>query len=470
MKKLFSPAVRKLFLTVLTQGIILGLSVIAGFLLPGKMGPDNFGYWQIYLFYLTYLNLFGLGFNDGIALFYGGYYYKDLPFEKLRSAMKITCLFQFLLCVLGIGAVYLFVPAGIYRIIYLALVLNIPLTCLQCIILTTFLSVGKTELYNVINLILKVLTVGFYLCILAFGYRTAPGMILMDTLARLLITLVCFILGKDLLFGKCAPFSEGLKELVEKSKAGFFITLAIISSMLMPVLGRSVVEHCEPIGVYGIYSFAMSLLTIILSFTNVLGSVIFPLIKRMDEGEMTNSYSRFATICDTFVVLALFLYLPLMFIVNAFLPKYLPALDYLHFLLVMCIPLGRAQLLVTPFYKAKRYEKQLFVANVVGVLAMFVVLYGAYFLFESVVAVAIGSTVILTLWTFAAELYLNRETGLTPIIKKTLLQVITMTLFCIAGSFRAYLPFTIIYSLTVLLYLFFVRKDLLVLGKAYLKK
>ena len=470
MKFKISPAIRKLVLTVLSQGIILGLSVITGFLLPGKMGPENFGYWQIYLFYLAYLNLFGFGFNDGIALFYGGYYYKDLPFEKLRSAMKVACLIQALICAVGVGGVLLFFGSGIYRTIYLALVLNIPLTCLQCIILTTFLSVGKTELYNLINLILKVITVGFYLCILAFGYENAPSMILVDTLARLIITVVCFILGKDFLFGKSAPFSIGIKELAEKSRSGFLITIALISSMLMPVLGRTVIEHLEPIGVYGIYSFAMSLLTIILSFTSVLGTVIFPLIKRMDEGEMTKSYTKFSVICDSFVVLALFLYLPLMFIVTSFLQKYLPALDYLHFLLVMCLPLGRAQLLVTPFYKAKRYEKQLFFANVAGVVAMFVVLYGAYFLFQSVVAVAIFSTVILTLWTFVAEIYLNRENGVKPVIRQTVLQLMAMILFCIAGSLRSYVLFTLIYGAGVLLYFFLARKDLTSLYKTYLKK
>ena len=108
MSKLFSPTIKKLLITVVSQGIILGLSVITGFVLPSKMGPENFGYWQVYLFYLAYLNLFGLGFNDGIALFYGGFYYDDLPFARLRSSMRAVYLYQAIICVLGIGGVLTF--------------------------------------------------------------------------------------------------------------------------------------------------------------------------------------------------------------------------------------------------------------------------------------------------------------------------------------------------------------------------
>lgn len=451
MSKLFSPTIKKLLITVVSQGIILGLSVITGFVLPSKMGPENFGYWQVYLFYLAYLNLFGLGFNDGIALFYGGFYYDDLPFARLRSSMRAVYLYQAIICVLGIGGVLLFMDPGVYRTIYLALVVNIPLTCLQCIILTTFLSVGKTETYNYVNLVLKVLTVSLYLALIFGGYNDPVRMIGADTVARLIITVVCFVLGRKFLFGKAEPFKEGVKELFEKSKSGFLITIALIASMLMPVLGRMVVEKFEEIATYGIYSFAMSLLTIILSFTSVLGTVIFPLLKRMDEDEMLKSYSKFSTICDGFVTVALFLYLPLMFIVSNIMQKYIPALDYLHFLLAMCLPLGRAQLLITPYYKAKRYEKQLFYANLFGVAAMFAVLFGTYFIFKSVIAVAVGTTAVLTVWTFVAEMYLNRQNK-NQIIKQTLAQFVVMVSFCVAGSFKSYILFAAIYLVAVVTY------------------
>ena len=84
---------KKVVITVFTQAVILALSFITGFILPKIMGPEEFGYWQIYLFYLGYLNLFGLGLNDGIGLFYGGYEYERLPFQRIRASMRVFFLF-----------------------------------------------------------------------------------------------------------------------------------------------------------------------------------------------------------------------------------------------------------------------------------------------------------------------------------------------------------------------------------------
>lgn len=470
MNKLASQNIKKLLTAVISQGLILILSVITGFILPERMGPENFGYWQIYLFYLAYLNLFGLGFNDGIALYYGGYDYEKLPFEKLRSSIKIFSLYQIILLLLGAVFVLIFFKAPIYKAIYLALVFNISLTCIQCIVLTTFLSVGKTEIYNLISLLLKVLSVALYLALLFLKYTDPVRMICADTVARLVITVLCFILGRRFIFGKSSSYKEGFSELKEKSRYGFLITLALIASMLMPVLGRSVVEHFEPIGVYGIYSFAMSLLSIILSFTSVLGTVIFPLLKKMDPDEMSNNYVKFSVVCDTFIVVALFAYLPLMFIIKNIMVKYVPALDYLHLLLAMCIPLGRTQLLVTPFYKAKRFEKQLFWANIIGIISMFVVLIGLYMIFRNVIAVAIGTTIVLTMWTFFVEAYLYEERTKSVFLKQFFIQLFVMTGFCLAGLSKSYVLFTAIYSVVIVLYFVLEKNNLKILVKTLLKR
>lgn len=459
---------KKIIFTILSQGLILGLSVISGFILPEKMGPENFGYWQIYLFYLAYVNLFGLGFNDGIALFYAGYDYKKLPFQKLRSSMRIVYAYLAIVCVVGIGLVSIFAKDGIYQSIYTALVINIPLTCIQCIVFNVFLSVGKSEIYNILNLILKVLTVGLYLCMLFMQKVDPMSMVVVDTFARFVITVVCIYLGREFLFGKCDGFKVGWNELFEKCKSGLMITIAVISSMLMPMLGRYVVELYEPIATYGIFSFSMSLLSIILSFTSVVGTVLFPLLKRMQTDAMTECYFDFSFISDTFVTLALYMYLPLLFIIQNIMQKYIPALDYLYILLAMCIPLGRMQLLVMPYYKANRMEKELLYANLIGVVAMIGTLFSAYAIFKSVNVVAIGTTSVMVVWTFIAELFLHKKGELKQVYKQTIAEIFIIITFCVAGSMKSYVPFLIIYTISVLVY-FVCRKNNIIALKKYIK-
>lgn len=441
---------KKILMSIFTQAIILVISVITGFILPQKMGPDNYGYWQIYVFYLSYLNLFGLGFNDGFALFYGGYEYENLPFKKIRSAMKI--IYVYLIAVTVILFTFtLFVDDEIRQYIYKCLVLSIPLSCMLCIILTVFLSVNKTEIYNVVNLLTKFLAVSFYLILLYFGIVGAEPMMTADLFSRLIVVAICIFLGRDFLFGKSAPIKEGFNEFLEKSAAGINITFAIIASTLIPVSGRIVIEFNESIETYGIYSFAMSLLVIIMAFTTTAGTVAFPMLKKFNEKSLPKYYSKLSFACDSMISIALFAYIPLVFIIQNIMTKYISSLDYLYILLAMCIPLGKMQLLITSYYKVFRMEKAFLVANIIGVISMIGLTIITYSLFESIIEIAICTTLVLTIWTFATELYLVKKVDIPISYKDFKGSLIIMISFLFAASFKNPVTFIMIYLPVTLL-------------------
>ncbi len=445
--------IRKIIFAVLSQGLILGLSVVSGFILPQKVGPAQFGYWQIYLFYLNYVNLFGLGFNDGIALFYGGYNYDEMPFGRLRSAIRGITLYSLILSVLGVMVAVIASPSIIYSNIFIGLALNIPITVVQCIVLTTLLSVGKTEIYNVLSLLLKLISVIFYVVLIFADIANYFSLICSDILARAIITIACVIIGKELFFGKAESFKIGFRELFEKCKAGFLITLALIVSMFMPVMSRWIVERYEEIEVYGVYSFSMSLLTIILSFANVVGTVIFPFLKRMNPDEMKRNFSFISWICDAIISVSFFVYIPLMFLIQNVMIKYLPSLDYLPWLLAMCLPLSKIQLLITPYYKACRLEKQFFIVNLVGILLMGVGLFTVYLTTRSLKLLALTSALLLFVWEIVAQSYLKIKMNIKKDFILDALQLMVMCIFAFAGSFVSVWKFTAIYSIGLAIFI-----------------
>ena len=445
--------VKKIVITVFIQALIMGMSVITGFILPHKMGPEMFGYWQIYLFYLAYLNIVGLGFNDGIALFYGGYEYKDLPFKKIRSSMRFFYLY--LAVVTGI-LFFLFtqINNGIYRNIYQLLVLNVPLFCLQCVVLTVFLSVNRTGIYNIINFLTKFLAVSFYLVLVFSGITSYMPMMYADLLAKICITIVCVILGRKFLFGKAENIKVGLQEFQEKAKSGINITFAMIASTFIPLVGRVIIERNEPIAVYGMYSFAMSLLAIVMTFTSTAGTVVFPILKRLQVEKLPEYYVKFSFICNCLIYIALLAYIPLLYIIRIFMKDYIPVLEYMHILLVMCLPLGKMQLLLTSYYKAFRFEKSLFAANGIGVVTMLASTALSYQIFHSVISVAICTTIVLTLWTSLTELYLIKKMASQYSLKNTCIQVLMMLTFVVAGNLQNVLWFGMIYGSVLFVYFF----------------
>lgn len=436
---------KKIAVTVFTQAIILGLSLVTGFVLPKFMGPTMFGYWQVYLFYLAYLNLFGLGFNDGISLFYGGFEYKNLPFVRLRSGIRVIIIYLIALTGILFLAVS-FVKDSEMRVIYYALALSVPAICLQCIILTVFLSVNRTGIYNVLNFTTKGLSTLFFMFLIFFGITASRPMMYVDLGTRFIITIICIIIAREFIFGKVNIREIGIKEFAQKSKSGINITLALIASSFMPVAGRIVIEWNEPMSIYGMYAFAMSLLSIIIAFTNTAGTVIFPLLKRLKEDLLPGYYRKFSFVCDTLIYVALLAYIPAVLIIEYFMKDFLPVLDYMYILLVMSVPLGKMQLLLISYYKALRLERAFLFVNGAGILLMILSNLAVYGIFHSVLAVAVCTTVVLTIWCTMVERYLIKKMGSKMDLQIFIMQMLMMALFVIAGGFHNLYLFALLYG------------------------
>jgi O-antigen/teichoic acid export membrane protein len=274
-----------------------------------------------------------------------------------------------------------------------------------------------------------------------------------DLGVRVSLTAICIWLGKDFLFGPIESYRAGWNELFEKSKAGFKITMAIIASSLIPVMGRWVVGQMSTPTVYGVYSFSVSLLSVILAFTSVIGTVIFPFLKRLNAETLLREFPRFILASDSLVLLALFAYIPLVLILQLIMTEYLPVLEYLHILLAMCLPLGRIQLVIAPYYKAMRMEKTFLLVNLNGVACMFCATAGAYLITQSVYFVAVSTSLVMVIHSTVAERFLLKKIGKNFLWKHFFRQVCLMAVFILAASFKSIIAFIAIYSPFLIVFL-----------------
>lgn len=458
--KTIHSGIVKILLTLLTQAAIMALSVVTEFVLPNKMGSEMYGYWQIYLFYLSYIPLFGLGFNDGLTLFYGGKEYADLPYKKIRSAVRLFSVY-----LLAAAVICFFLSMAVFsgerRFIYEILSVSIPLVALQCVVLSVFLAVGRTSVYNGINFIAKAVAVAFYLVLIfVLGITASRQMIMADFAARFAVAALSIIIGRKFIFGHAEPARLGFGELSEKMRSGIKITLAALISQFIPVCGRLVVEWNEPVATYGKYAFAMSLLTVIMTFTSAAGSVFFPVLKKFDEQKLSSYYGIFSALYHALIYLALILYIPMLFIVRRFMKEYVPVLGYIHILLVMCVPLGKMQLILVAYYKAYRKERPLFISNLIGGACVLACTFAAYYLFRSVEAVAAATSAVMYLWTLGTEIYLTKKIG-APFDKKSCAaEIIMMAVFLGAAWGQDIVRFAAIYGAALVLYVIIFRKQI----------
>ena len=70
------------------------ISTLTGLLIPKLMGATQYGYWQLYVLYVTYVPYFHFGWVDGIYLREGGIDYNDLDKPKLHTQFWMYCIFD----------------------------------------------------------------------------------------------------------------------------------------------------------------------------------------------------------------------------------------------------------------------------------------------------------------------------------------------------------------------------------------
>ena len=76
--------------------IRLMISIILTLLLPKLLGVEEYSFWQLYLFYVTYTAYSSLGFCEGTYLKYGGKKYKELDGKVMASQFWTLAIYEVL--------------------------------------------------------------------------------------------------------------------------------------------------------------------------------------------------------------------------------------------------------------------------------------------------------------------------------------------------------------------------------------
>lgn len=459
-KTMLKSSVKKIGFALITQALILLCSLVTSLVVPKHMGTTQYGYWQIYYFYLNYINFITLGYNDGLVLKYGGKKREELPIERIRSANAIMCLLSIVVAVVGTIVINLIGISSHTKYIYTMLFLSMPFISISNIILSFFLALNRQEVYNKVNFWSRFLATAGY-CILLFsgiiGYRL---MVVVDYGIRVVIGVFCIFIGIYYIKGSKSSWKTGLQEVWENCGHGIYITIGTLLASFMPMAGRVVLQNSATIEEYGVFSFALSVLSLIITFTNVAGIVFFPILKNLKEKQLLVYYQRIEKIYNCLIAIALGMYIPAILIIRYYLLDYNNVLEYIYLIFALCIPLGKMQMLMTPYMKAFRMEKQYFIANLLGALAVLGGTSLAYRLSSSVYMVALITLLIFMLWNLLLELYLKSKLGIKGKMN-VMSEIFLMMVFVISAETGNLSIFAITYVIIiVVIVLMFIKKKL----------
>src|SRR5690625_2376580 len=160
--------------------ITLVVSTLVTLIVPKLIGVEDYGFWQLYVFYSTYVGFFHFGWNDGIYLRYGGEDYESLNKKRFFSQfIQLTVLQVFFAILIGIGA-GIFADGPDRTFIFRMIGIDMVILNLRYMFLFIFQATNKINKYATIMVLDRIIFIVVVLLFLLVGIRDYHLMIAAD--------------------------------------------------------------------------------------------------------------------------------------------------------------------------------------------------------------------------------------------------------------------------------------------------
>lgn len=434
----------------------LMISVLMTLLLPKLMGQEEYSYWQLYLFYGTYLAYSSLGWCEGITLKYGGAHYEEL--NKPLIISQIWMLFAYeVLFFLGLWLVL--AALEITRIKYILLLLacaSAVFDILRYMVQSVLHTVGRIQEYVRIVLAERLLFVAVAGIVLLLGFDSALSLVLSEIIARLISMLYGFWVIRDMVCTRPAGTKEALGEAKSEISIGCKLLWALLASQLVIGIIRFAIELKWGVLQFGQISLTISLSNMIVTCVSAIGVVVFPMIKRMRQDQMERIYTPIRVLMSAGIWGVLLFFAPFQWILSCWLPQYAGALEYLALLFPLCLYESRTAMLSTTYLKAYREEKNILKVNIASVLLSAVAAVVTVFLAQNLTLAVLSISLLCMAKAYFTEFYVCRHLRF-PLLRELLLESGMTALFMVSGWYCGYVTAMVLYAAGYVIYLLIQR-------------
>lgn len=353
--------------------ISLLISCLVILIIPNIIGVEDYGYWQLYLFYASYIGFFHLGWIDGIYLRYGGEYYEQLDKDKFFSQFILLLLSQLFISLIFLLYVTYYIVNLDKAFIINVLSITLITTNLRFFLIYVLQTTNRIKESSFITIADRAIYVLLLALLILSNYQNYQVMIWADVIARILSLFIATYYCKDIVLRNFKNLKIDLRESLENIKVGINLMFSNIASMLIIGIVRFSIENRWNIETFGKVSLTLSISNLLMLFVNAIGVVLFPILKRMNPENMQNIFSKIRRILIYTTLGMMLVYYPLKAILELILPSYKDSLAYMAILFPLTIYEGKMALLINPYLKALRLEKKMLQVNMIVMLISLVV-------------------------------------------------------------------------------------------------
>lgn len=434
----------------------LCISIFMVMFVPKFLSIDDYGLWQLFLFYFSYLGFLHFGWEDGIYLRYAGKNYDELNRKTFAGQFYGIIALQIVLAVLvsSIGQIFMTDPVkrtALIGAVWLAPFVNFNNLC-------NFIMQITNRIRDYAKLLLSeqvVFFLGVVLFLLVLQCNEFRYMYYAKLFSVAGITVAGFYLCRSLLRPRFYPLRQVLAEAGENLLVGSKLMLANIASMLIIGIVRYGISVGWDVATFGKVSLTLGVSNFLMVFINSVSVVFFPIVKRMDEGRRASAYAVIRNMLDFILFAALIGYYPLKCILAWWLPKYADSLIYMSVLFPVCVFESKVTLLINTYLKSMRREFLMLEINTVSVVFSLIVTIVTVGIWHNLDAAVFSIVLAYAFRCMLAEYHVTKILGLD--LKMDMLEDLLMcSIFIVSGwmfdSFLCMAVYGVVYIAFVLIH------------------
>ena len=459
MNNKFKSFIKNFSYAFMANVVTMLISVVMTLFLPKILGIEEYSYWQLYLFYGTYIMYSSLGWCDGLYLKYGGKEYDKLNRKMISSQFWYLAIYETLFSVIFLLILMCFIEGIDKRFVLVLAFISTTINILRYMLQYILEATNRIKEYSTIIITERLLFVGCVgICWLTHinDYRF---LVYSEVVARTIATLVGMFYCKNVISLRPLPCRESLTEAKDLIRGGYKLLCANLTSQLVIGIVRFAIENKWGTVQFGKVSLTLSMSNMLITCISAIGIVLFPTLRRTNKEKLPEIYMIIRTIIGVPSLAILMLYMPMKFILSMWLPQYSESLKYLAILLPMCVFEGRTQLLINTYLKTLRKENLILMVNILTVFISIVTTGISVYVLGNM-DIAIGAIIVMLVFKcFVAELLISKLININ-IYKDTVLEILLTSVFIIGSWIIGGYLGLIIYIIAFIIYLLIKGKDI----------
>jgi O-antigen/teichoic acid export membrane protein len=402
-KKIFNN--KKLIFSVVSQLITLIVGIIMTVGVTKFISVEDYGYWQLFIFYCSYLGLAHLGICDGLYLVYGGKKISDIDKNELKGIFTVFILIQL---IIGIGIFTystFFEPIFQRRLILQIISFLLLISNSQIFFGYILLATDNIVQYSKSTFIEKMLLLCLIVIGIALDKTSLQLLIIFFVFSKIISLSYLLTFYKKVFLQKIKMKNESLINLI---KIGGTLMISNIVSTLILGVGRYFIDKNWDIEVFGKISLAISLVYFVLVLLAQISFLLFPYLRNSSDENQKIIFVKLNKLISLMLKISIILYFPSIFVLKYFLPNYLESIHYLILLLPLCLYDGKMQILYASYFKNLFLQKKLLIINIISFTISFIASFVGSYILKDLNVILLGIVLSIVLRSIISEILLQK--------------------------------------------------------------